>query len=188
MFASCILLLASVLTYQELPSQSKYNGIENAPVYAIGPVLLAKDTAISLAYGDWSPDSAIKRTNRFWSQAQRIFAFDTLRVVVSWAHPTDGLGVEDSTTFRIKASKAIRFTGGGTVAADVWRYRKSLASRTADTFKVHLPVGDSVFFEADSIRQCRGGKCSVPGNAVFGFKRTTAPPAMTFIQIQIDSL
>src|SRR5688572_28503444 len=103
----------------------------------------------------------VKATNRFASKGE-MFAFDSLRVIVNWSHPTDGLGNEDSTTFRIKASKTLRFSGGGTVTPDTWRYRKHLPTRLADTFRIAFPVGDSVLFNADSIRQCRGGKCSAP--------------------------
>lgn len=115
-------------------------------------------------------------------------AFDSLRVIVEWSHPTDGLGEEDSTVFNIKASKAIRFSGGGSVAPNTYRRRKHLASRTADTFRVTMPaLGDSVIWQADSIRQCRQGACSVPGSAAWGYLRSAAPPSMTFIRVITDS-
>jgi len=116
------------------------------------------------------------------------FVGESLRVVVAWGHPTDGLGNEDSTVFRIKSSNTIRFTGGGTLTPDTWRLRKHLPTKLADTFKLLTPpIGDSVFFNSDSIRQCRQNKCSVPGTAAWGYHRTTAPPAMTFIKVSVDS-
>jgi hypothetical protein len=116
------------------------------------------------------------------------FAGESLRVVVAWGHPTDGLGNEDSTTFRIKASNTIRFTGGGTLTPDTWRLRKHLPTRLADTFRLlKPPIGDSVLFAADSIRQCRQNKCSVPGSSAWGYFRTVAPPSFTFIKVSVDS-
>lgn len=117
-----------------------------------------------------------------------VLANDSLRVVVTWAEPADTFGVSDSTMFRIRASRTIRFMGGGTVAPETWRRRKHAAGKLADTFKVAMPgVGDSVMFRADSIQQCRRSACSVPGSAAWGYQRSAAPPAMTFIKVTVDS-
>lgn len=113
---------------------------------------------------------------------------DSLRVTVSWGHPIDGLGIEDSTVFRIRATRTLRFMGGGSVAPETWRRRKWLTATTADTFKLLKPaIGDSVLFSADSITQCRKGACGVPGSAGWGYFRNAAPPAMTFIKVSVDS-
>lgn len=140
--------------------------LANAPIYHVGPTLLG--------------------TSVFHTVADVVN--DSLRVVVMWGHPSDGLGNEDSTLFRIKASKPIRFMGGGTAAADQWKNRMGRTARTADTFKVAMPaLGDSIMWQADSIRQCRMNACSVPGSAGWGYLRSAAPPAMTFIRIATDS-
>lgn len=138
-------------------------GLENEPITFIGPAPWSNITAES-------------------------FAFDSLRVVVLWTHPADSLGLEDSTVFRIKATKAIRFMGGGTVAAGTWKRRNWSNKTLADTFKVLRPaIGDSVIFTADSITQFRKGAGSVPGSAAWGYQRSAAPPAMTFIRVTTDS-
>lgn len=125
---------------------------------------------------------------KFDSIRAETFAFDSLRVVVIWDHPSDGLGNEDSTFFRIRATRTLRFMGGGSVAPETWRRRRWLTTTTADTFKALRPaVGDSIIFTADSIVQCRKGECSVPGSAAWGYKRTAKPPAMTFIKVTTDS-
>jgi hypothetical protein len=117
-----------------------------------------------------------------------VVALDSLRVVVGWTHPNDGGGNEDSTFFRIKATRTIRFMGGGTVAPDTWRRRMGRTATQADTFKILRPaIGDSVIFTADSISQCRLNQCSAPGSASWGYKRTAAPPSMTFIRVTTDS-
>lgn len=138
-------------------------GLENAPIRFLGPA-------------PWDTITA------------DVFALDSLRVVVSWTHPTDGGGNEDSTFFRIKATRTIRFNGGGSVGPDAWRRRMGRTVTQADTFKVLRPaIGDSVLFTADSISQCRKNLCSTPGGAGWGYKRTAAPPAMTFIRVTVDS-
>jgi hypothetical protein len=161
------MLLLVVLIAAASPSRSaepvELVGLENAPIVHIGPSPLVDITA-------------------------DLVAFDSLRVVVTWQHPVDSLGNEDSTSFRIKATKTIRFNGGGSVSAGAWRKRTFGPTKLADTFKVSRPlVGDSVVFTADSIVQFRAGEMSVPGSASWGYKRTAKVPAMTFDRITVDS-
>jgi hypothetical protein len=162
------MLLLVVLIAAASPSRStepavELVGLENAPIVHIGTSPLVDITA-------------------------DLVAFDSLRVVVTWKHPVDSIGLEDSTRFRIKATRAIRFNGGGSVAANTFKVRSFGPSRLADTFKVLRPmVGDSVVFQADSIVQFRAGEMSVPGSAAWGYKRTAKVPAMTFDRITVDS-
>lgn len=160
--AACV--IAASAPTPTVTSQSNYDLVNN-PITLIGPKLI---------------DSSIVIVG--------VVVGESLRVTVNWEHPTDGLGNEDSTFFRIKASQTIRFNGGGSVAPDTYRRRRWNASTTADTFKViKPPIGGKVTFQADSISQCRKGACSAPGGAGWGYERSFAPPAMTFIKVTVDS-
>jgi hypothetical protein len=120
--------------------------------------------------------------------ARADFAGDSLRVTVNWSNQPDSLGVQDSTVFRLRVTKAFRLANSNTVAANTWRRRRHLPGTTADTFRLAKPaVGDSIIFTADSITQCRRNMCSVPGSAAWGYHRTAAPPAMTFVRVSVDS-
>ncbi len=155
------LLLAALLALSQ--TSVPVIGLENAPIVYTAPA-------------PWDTITA------------DIVALDSLRVIVAWTHPNDGGGNEDSTFFRIKATRTIRFMGGGTVAPDTYRRRMGRTVTQADTFKILRPViGDSVIFTADSISQCRMNQCSAPGSASWGYKRTAAPPSMTFIRVTTDS-
>lgn len=129
------------------------------------------------------------RTQPLNSVVASEMAFDSLRVVMAWRHPTDGLGNEDSTVFKFRSTKAGVFQRGNfAVAANTKVRRKFNATVQADTFKMLKPaVGDSVMFNVDTIFQCRRGLCATPGSAAWGYKRDATPPAMTFIRVSVDS-
>jgi hypothetical protein len=113
---------------------------------------------------------------------------DSLRVVISWSHIQDSLGQEDSTVMRVQSTAAFRLPNSNLIAADTWKRRKHLPNRLADTFRLAMPaLGDSVFFQADSVMQCRLGLCSSPGGAGWGYRRTVKPPSMTLIRVTVDS-
>lgn len=156
-------LAAAMVAVLPAPAGPTMAGLENAPIVYTGPAPWATITA-------------------------DVVAFDSLRVVVIWDHPTDGAGNEDSTFYRIRATRRIQFQVGGAVAPETWKRRRWSNTTLADTFKVLRPaVGDSVMFTADSISQCRMGQCSTPGSAGWGYRRSAAPPPMTFIRMVTDS-
>lgn len=115
--------------------------------------------------------------------------FDSLKVKFSWAQPSDGLGNADSTTFRLRLSKPWRtYASTTTKSAGTWYHVSHTTAELADSLKLALGTpGDSVIFDADSIRQCRKGACSIPGSASFRYVRPVNPPPMTFLQIVTDS-
>jgi len=113
---------------------------------------------------------------------------DSMKVKLTWTQPTDGFGVVDSTLYRIKISKAWKWYGDTLLrAANTWVRRKR-TTQLSDSLKLSrgLP-GDSVVFNADSIRQCRKGACSVPGSAAFRDIRPINPPAPMTVQVVTDS-
>lgn len=141
--------------------------LENPPITMLGPSLINPNDPIQLVAS---------------------VAGDSLRVVVIWSHPTDGNGNEDSTTFRIRATKPVVFTTGGSGSVNTWKRRVWSSDHLADTLKLLKPaIGDSVIFTSDSIRQWRKNSGSIPGSAGWGYRRSAAPPAITFIKTTIDS-
>lgn len=114
---------------------------------------------------------------------------DSLRVIMQWEQPKDGLGNADSTIFTFASTKSGVFQRANfQLAANVKARRKFGPTVLADTFKLLKPaIGDSVIFTVDTIYQCRKGACSVPGSAAWGYVRTAAPPSMTFIKVSVDS-
>jgi hypothetical protein len=153
-------------------------GLAILPPSPAGPVLARLENA-PIVYTGPAPWATI---------VADVATFDSLRIVVIWTHPADGLGNEDSTFYRIRATRRIQFQTGGAVAPETWKRRRWAANTVADTFKVLRPaIGDSVMFTADSITQCRMGQCSVPGSAAWGYQRSAAPPSMTFIRVSTDS-
>lgn len=115
--------------------------------------------------------------------------FDSLRVVMQWEQPTDGGGNADSTIFNFSSTKPVLFQRANfQLAANTKARRKFSGAVIADTFKLAKPaIGDSVIFTVDTIFQCRKGACSVPGSAGWGYRRSAAPPSMTFIKVTVDS-
>jgi hypothetical protein len=115
-------------------------------------------------------------------------AGDSLKVVLVWTQPTDGLGVADSTVDIFHVTKAIRFYNDTALRNANTRVRRRYATSLSDSFKLARPsLGDSVLFSGDSIFQCRKGQCSVPGSWAFKYIRTATPPPMTVIKIVHDS-
>jgi len=117
-------------------------------------------------------------------------AGDSLKIALSWTQPKDSLGVADSTVYIMHVSKNFKFYGIDTVTriANTRIRRKFGTAGLADSFKLKKPAyGDSVNVIGDSIYQCRGGKCSVPGAWAFAYIRTAVPPPMTLIKIVHDS-
>lgn len=113
---------------------------------------------------------------------------DSLKVKLVWTQPTDGFGNADSITYRLKISKPWIIYGDTIVRqVNVWVKRKR-TTQLADSLKLSrgLP-GDTVTFQADSIRQCRKGVCSVPGSAAFQSIRPLNPPPPTSFQVVTDS-
>lgn len=115
-------------------------------------------------------------------------AGDSLKVVLTWTQPTDGLGNADSTVSIMHISKPIRFYGDTTLRGAGTRIRRRYNTALADSFKLKKPVlSDSAVFTGDSIFQCRKGLCSVPGSWAFKYVRTAVPPPMTLLKIVHDS-
>lgn len=116
-------------------------------------------------------------------------AFDSVKVKFEWQQPQDGRGNADSTLFRVRVSKPWRTYASTTVKnAATWYRIVHGSNELADSLKLALTtIGDSVIFEADSIRQCRRGVCSVPGSASFRYVRPDNPPPMTFLRVITDS-
>lgn len=117
------------------------------------------------------------------------FAFDSVKVKFDWQQPQDGKGNADSTLFRLRLSKPWRTYASATVKnAGTWYRVSHTGSELSDSLKLALTTpGDSVVFDADSIRQCRRGVCSVPGSASFRYVRPDNPPPMTFLRVVTDS-
>lgn len=115
-------------------------------------------------------------------------AGDSLKLTLSWTQPKDSLGVQDSTIYVMHVSKVTKFYSDTITRAANARIRRRFTAALADSFKLKKPAyGDSVIVTGDSIYQCRGGKCSVPGAWGFKYIRTSVPPPMTLIKIVHDS-
>lgn len=117
-----------------------------------------------------------------------VTTFDSMKVKLIWSQPTDGFGNADSILYRIKVNKAWRFYGD-TVdrQVNVW-VRRRRTTQLVDSLKLARGVpGDTVNFQADSIRQCRKGVCSVPGSAAFQSVRPLNPPPPTSFTVVTDS-
>ena len=117
-----------------------------------------------------------------------VVANDSLKVKLNWTQPTDGFGNADSTLYRIKVNKPWVLYGDTVIrAANTWVRRKR-TTQLSDSLKLSrgLP-GDTIQFNADSIRQCRKGACSVPGSAAFQSIRPINPPTPVTFQVVTDS-
>jgi hypothetical protein len=115
-------------------------------------------------------------------------AGDSLKFALFWTQPADSLGRADSTVYIVHVSKATRFYSDTLTRAAGVRIRRRFLGATADSFKVRKPAyGDSVVVTGDTIFQCRGGACSVPGSFAISYVRRTVPPPMTIVRIVHDS-
>jgi hypothetical protein len=115
-------------------------------------------------------------------------AGDSLKFALFWTQPADSLGRADSTVYVAHVSKATRFYSDTVTRAAGARIRRRFLGATADSFKLKRPAyGDSVVVTGDTIFQCRGGACSVPGSFAVTYVRRSVPPPMTIVRIVQDS-
>ena len=115
-------------------------------------------------------------------------AGDSLKFALFWTQPADSLGRADSTVYVVHVSKATRFYSDTLTRAAGTRIRRRFTGATADSFKLKKPAyGDSVVVTGDTIFQCRGGACSVPGSFALRYVRRAVPPPMTVVRVVHDS-
>jgi hypothetical protein len=102
---------------------------------------------------------------------------DSLRFVVAWKQPTDGMGNADSTVFRIVITKDSRWYAKDSVVITAsTNQRRRYTTQLADSLKMAKPaMGDSVSVTISGFIQCRKGDCSNPGGAAAGYRTTWAP-------------
>lgn len=155
------------------------------------------ESIIDTLGGPLNPNPGWDDTNwygeRYYSQTfaaiyePEVFAGDSIRQIVTWTHPNDGGGNEDSTKFRIKASRNFVFMRGPYTAPNYLR-RKFGPTVTADTIKYVKPnPGDSIIFQVDSFQLFRKGQPSLPGSAGWKYVRTLGPPPLQVPKILTDS-
>ena len=140
--------------------------------------------ALALAVGSLEPPKLYYVVDAY----NVTIAGDSLKFALFWTQPADSLGRADSTVYVVHVSKATRFYSDTLTRAAGTRIRRRFAGATADSFKLRKPAyGDSVVITGDTIFQCRGGACSVPGSFALRYVRRAVPPPMTVVRVVHDS-